>query len=99
VFDVFSVKRMYNITVNTGKNDLIFTKNDDADDDDNHKLGYSFLHLMSGLTKSSVSFITTCRQTDSSHNASIRPDWQAEYYVLNMSDSLSVHHMFVCFEM
>ena len=63
MFDVFSVKRMYNITVNTGKNDLIFTKNDDAEDDDNHKLGYSFLHLMSGLTKSSVSVITTCRQT------------------------------------
>jgi len=34
VFDVFSVKRMYNIGVNTGKNNLIFTKNDDADDDD-----------------------------------------------------------------
>ena len=97
MFDVFSVKRMYNITVNTGKNDLIFTKNDDADDDDNHKLGYSFLHLMSGLTKSSVSFITTCRQT--TLNASIMPDCQAEYYVLNLSDSLSVHHMFVCFEM
>jgi len=34
VFDIFSVKRMYNIAVNTGKNNLIFTKNGDADDDD-----------------------------------------------------------------
>jgi len=52
VFDVFSVKRMYNITVNTGKNNLLFTKNDDDadddadDDDDDHKLGYSVLNLM-----------------------------------------------------
>jgi len=32
-------------------------------DDDDDKLGYSVLNLMSGLTKSSVSVITTCRQT------------------------------------
>ena len=66
-------------------------------DDDDDKLGYSVLNLMSGITKSCVLYHNM--QTDNSHNASIRPDCQAEYYVLNMSDSLSVHHMFVCFEM
>jgi len=33
VFDVFSVKKMYNITVNTGKKSLIFSENWLSDDD------------------------------------------------------------------
>ena len=74
MFDVFSVKRMYNITVNTGKNNLIFTKNDDADDDDDDdKLGYSFLKLFVWFNQILCVFYHNM-QTDSSHNASIRPD-------------------------
>ena len=35
MFDVFSVKRMYNIKVSTGKNTWFLVKiNDDGDDDD-----------------------------------------------------------------
>jgi len=45
VFDVFSVKRMYNIKVSTGKNTWFLVKIDDDDDDD--ELCYSFLNIMS----------------------------------------------------
>ena len=34
MFDVFSVKRMYNIKVSTGKNTWFLVKIDDDDDDD-----------------------------------------------------------------
>jgi len=44
VFDVFSVKRMYNIKVSTGKNTWFLLKIDDDDDDE---LDYSFLNIMS----------------------------------------------------
>jgi len=50
LFDVFSVKRMYNIKVSTGKNTWFLVKiddDDDDDDDDGAELGYSFLNVMS----------------------------------------------------
>jgi len=52
VFDVFSVKRMFNIKVSTGKNTWFLVKiNDgddgDDDDDDYDELCYSFLDIMS----------------------------------------------------
>ena len=52
MFDVVSVKRMYNIKVSTGKNTWFFVKIDDDDDDDDDgggggdELGYSFLNIM-----------------------------------------------------
>ena len=48
MFDVFSVKRMYNIKVSTGKNTWFLVKiDDDDDDDDDDELDYSFLDIMS----------------------------------------------------
>jgi len=38
MFDVFSVKRMYNIKVSTGKNTWFLVKIDDDDDDDDGDL-------------------------------------------------------------
>ena len=53
MFDVFSVKRMYNIKVSTGKNTWFLVKindgdddDDDDDDDDYDELCYSFLDIM-----------------------------------------------------
>ena len=77
MFDVFSVKRMYNIKVSTGKNTWFLMKINDGDDDDYDELCYSFIDIMSGST------IILCQfsgfiETVSSHNGSTRPDWQTE---------------------
>ena len=50
MFDVFSVKRMYNIKVSTGKNTWFLVKIDDDgddDDDDDDELGNSFRNITS----------------------------------------------------
>jgi len=82
VFDVFSVKRMYNIKVSTGKKYVIFFGkiDDDDDDDDGELVQHYFLPVQWFLLKLSALIMAPPGQTDRQRQC-----------VLNLFDSLSVH--------
>ena len=91
VFDVFSVKRMYNIKVSTGKNTWFLVKIDDDDDDDDDELDYSFLDIMSLVQPLSSSSSVVLLKLPAFIMAPPGQTSEQRQCVLNLFDSLSVH--------
>ena len=54
MFDVFSVKRMYNIKVSTGKNTWFLVKIDDDDDDDGDLMEIGTSGQLKGVKRSAL---------------------------------------------
>jgi len=87
VFDVFSVKRMYNIKVSTGKNTWFLVKIDDDDDE----LDYSFLNIMSLVQPLSSASSMVSLKLSALIVAPPGQTGRQRQCVLNLFDSLSVH--------
>ena len=87
VFDVFSVKRMYNIKVSTGKNTWFLVKIDDDDDE----LGFSFLNIMSLVQPLSSASSVVLLKLSALIMAPPGQTGRQRQCVLNLFDSLSVH--------
>jgi len=89
VFDVFSVKRMYNIKVSTGKNTWFLLKIDD--DGGGDELDYSFLNIMSLVQPLSSASYVVLLKLSALIMAPPGQTGRQRQCVLNLFDRLSVH--------
>jgi len=69
MFDVFSVKRMYNIKVSTGKNTWFLVKIDDDDDDDGDLMEIGTSGQLKGVKRSALRSVG---QRSRSHEGEVR---------------------------